>query len=53
MPRNPHKTRCQVPGCRNWAMRAAPTAAPTATTRRVYTRTVYRLAKIRHRTWGS
>jgi hypothetical protein len=21
MPRNPHKTRCQVPGCRNWAMR--------------------------------
>ena len=21
MPRNLHKTRCQVPGCRNWAMR--------------------------------
>jgi hypothetical protein len=21
MPRNPHKTRCQMPGCRNWAMR--------------------------------
>ena len=21
MPRNPHKTRCTVPGCRNWAMR--------------------------------
>jgi hypothetical protein len=21
MSRNPHKTRCQVPGCRNWAMR--------------------------------
>ena len=21
MPRNPAKTRCQVPGCRNWAMR--------------------------------
>jgi hypothetical protein len=21
MPRNPHKTRCQVPGRRNWAMR--------------------------------
>ena len=21
MPRNPNKTRCQVPGCRNWAMR--------------------------------
>jgi hypothetical protein len=22
MPRNPHKTRCQVPGCRSWAMRS-------------------------------
>ena len=22
MPRNPSKRRCQVPGCRNWAMRA-------------------------------
>jgi hypothetical protein len=21
MPRNPRRTRCQVPGCRNWAMR--------------------------------
>lgn len=21
MPRNPHKTRCSVPGCRSWAMR--------------------------------
>lgn len=21
MPRNPDKTRCQIPGCRNWAMR--------------------------------
>jgi hypothetical protein len=21
MPRNPHKTRCQVPGCKAWAMR--------------------------------
>jgi hypothetical protein len=21
MPRNPNKTRCQMPGCRNWAMR--------------------------------
>jgi hypothetical protein len=23
MPRNPDKTRCAVPGCRNWAMRGA------------------------------
>ena len=28
MPRNPHKTRCSVPGCHNWAMRDRETGEP-------------------------